>query len=53
MMTGEQYVESIRGINMEIWMFGERISSAADSPILRPSLNSIKATYDLDRKSVV
>jgi len=47
MMTGEQYVESIRGINMEIWMFGERISSAADSPILRPSLNSVKATYDL------
>ena len=28
-------------------MFGERISCSADNPILRPSLNSVKATYDL------
>ena len=50
MMTGEQYVESIRNMNMEIYMFGEKISSAVDSPILRPSLNSVKATYDLAEK---
>ena len=47
MMTGEQYVESIRKLNMEIYMFGKRIDCAADDPILRPSLNSVKATYDL------
>ncbi|MDR2668564.1 MAG: 4-hydroxyphenylacetate 3-hydroxylase family protein [Desulfovibrio sp.] len=47
MMTGDQYVESIRRMNMKIFMFGEQISSAADNPILRPSLNSVKATYDL------
>jgi 4-hydroxybutyryl-CoA dehydratase/vinylacetyl-CoA-Delta-isomerase len=47
MMTGEQYLESINRMNMEIYMFGERIKSAADSPLLRPSLNSVKATYDL------
>jgi len=47
MMTGEQYIESIRKMKMEIYMFGERIESAVDSPILRPSLNSVKATYDL------
>lgn len=47
MMTGEQYVESIKKLKMEIWMFGERIENAVDSPILRPSLNSVKATYDL------
>ena len=47
MMTGEQYVESIRKMKMEIYMFGERIESSADHPILRPSLNSVKATYDL------
>ena len=46
-MTGKQYVESIRKMNMEIYMFGEKISSAADHPMLRPSLNSVKATYDL------
>lgn len=47
MMTGEQYVESIKKMKMNIWMFGEKIESAVDSPILRPSLNSVKATYDL------
>ncbi|MGL6199708.1 MAG: 4-hydroxyphenylacetate 3-hydroxylase family protein [Lachnospiraceae bacterium] len=47
MMTGEQYVESIKKMKMNIWMFGEKIESAVDNPILRPSLNSVKATYDL------
>lgn len=47
MMTGEQYIESIRSMNMEIWMFGEKVESAVTNPILRPSLNSVKATYDL------
>jgi len=47
MMTGEQYIESIRPMKMDIWMFGEKIESAVTNPILRPSLNSVKATYDL------
>jgi len=47
LMTGEQYVESIRKVKMEIYMFGEKIECAADHPILRPSLNSVKATYEL------
>ncbi len=47
LMTGEQYVESIKKMNMQIYMFGEKVASAVDNPILRPSLNSVKATYDL------
>lgn len=47
LMTGEQYVESIRKMNMQIYMFGEKVESSVDNPILRPSLNSVKATYDL------
>ena len=47
MMTGDQFVESIKNINMKIFMFGEKIESAVTDPILRPSLNSVKATYDL------
>jgi 4-hydroxybutyryl-CoA dehydratase/vinylacetyl-CoA-Delta-isomerase len=46
-MTGEQYVESIRKMNMQIYMFGEKVENPVDNPILRPSLNSVKATYDL------
>jgi 4-hydroxybutyryl-CoA dehydratase/vinylacetyl-CoA-Delta-isomerase len=47
MMTGDQYIESIRKMNTEIYMFGERIEGPADHPVLRPSMNSVKATYDL------
>ena len=47
MMTGEQYVESIRKLNMGIYMFGEKVESAVGNPILQPSLNSVKATYEL------
>ncbi len=47
LMTGEQYIESIRKLNMEIYMFGKRVENPVDDPILRPSLNSVRMTYDL------
>lgn len=47
LMTGEQYIESIRKLNMEIYMFGKKIQNPVDDPILRPSLNSVRMTYDL------
>ena len=47
LMTGEQYIESIRKIKMEIYMFGKKIDNPVDDPILRPSLNSVRMTYDL------
>ena len=47
LMTGEQYIESIKKIKMEIYMFGEKYSNPTESPILRPSLNSVRMTYDL------
>ena len=47
MMTGEQYVESMRNMNLQVYMFGEKIENPVDHPILRSSLNSVKATYDL------
>lgn len=47
MMTGEQYVESMRKMNLQVYMFGKKIDNPVDDPILRPSLNSVKATYDL------
>ncbi len=50
LMTGEQYVESIRKIPMEVYLFGKRVESPVDDPILRPSLNSVRMTYDLAQK---
>ena len=47
LMTGDQYIESIRNIKMEVYMFGKKIESPVDDPILRPALNSVRMTYDL------
>ena len=47
LMTGEQYIESIRKMHMQVYMFGKRVESPVDDPILRPSLNSVRMTYDL------
>ena len=47
LMTGEQYLESLRKLHPRIYMFGKQIPCAADDPILRPSVNSVKMTYDL------
>lgn len=50
LMTGDQYVESIRKMKMKIYVLGEKVESSVTNPILRPSLNSVKATYDLAQR---
>ncbi|MBP3736754.1 MAG: 4-hydroxyphenylacetate 3-hydroxylase family protein [Lachnospiraceae bacterium] len=47
LMTGEQYIESIRNLHMKVYMFGKQIEDPTNDPILRPSLNSVRMTYDL------
>ena len=47
LMTGEQYIESIRAMKMNVYMFGKKVECPVDDPILRPSLNSVRMTYDL------
>ncbi len=50
LMTGEQYVESLRKLNLQVYMFGEKVENVVDNPILKPSMNSVKMTYDLAHK---
>ncbi|MEK6263288.1 MAG: 4-hydroxybutyryl-CoA dehydratase, partial [Clostridium sp.] len=47
LMTGEQYVESLRKLDLKVYMFGEKVENVVDNPIIRPSMNSVKMTYDL------
>ena len=50
LMTGEQYIDSIRKLNMQVYMFGRKIEHPVDDPILRPALNSVRMTYDLAQR---
>ena len=47
LMTGEEYIESIRALKLNVFMFGKRVENPVDDPILRPSLNAVRMTYDL------
>ncbi|MCI7678993.1 MAG: 4-hydroxybutyryl-CoA dehydratase, partial [Clostridiales bacterium] len=47
LMTGEQYIESLRRLKTRVYMFGEQVENWVDHPIIRPSINSVAMTYDL------
>ena len=47
LMTGEQYIESLRKLKTRVYMFGEKVENWVDHPIIRPSINSVAMTYEL------
>ncbi len=47
LMTGEQYIESLRKMKTRVYMFGEKVENWVDHPIIRPSINCVAVTYDL------
>lgn len=47
LMTGKEYLESLRSMNLQVYMFGKKVENPVDDPILRPSVNSVRMTYDL------
>lgn len=50
MMTREQYVESLRKLNLKVYFMGELIENPVDHPMIRPSMNSVAMTYELAEK---
>ncbi len=45
--TGAEYVQSLRGRNIKVYLFGELVKEPVDHPIIRPSINAVAETYDL------
>ena len=45
--TGDDYVESLRGRNLRVFLFGELVDEPVDHPMIRPSINAVAETYDL------
>ena len=50
MMTKDQYIESLRKMNLKVYLMGERIENPVDHPMIRPSMNSVAMTYELAEK---
>lgn len=45
--TREEYIQSLREMDIKVYMFGELVENPVDHPIIRPSLNSVAMTYEL------
>jgi 4-hydroxybutyryl-CoA dehydratase/vinylacetyl-CoA-Delta-isomerase len=47
LMNAAQYEESLRKLNLKVYMFGQRVTNVVDDPIIRPSMNAVAQTYEL------
>ena len=47
LMNAKEYEESLRKLNLQVYMFGKKIENVVDDPIIRPSMNAVAATYEL------
>ena len=47
MMNAKQYEESLRKLNLVVYMFGKRLQGVVDDPIIRPSMMAVAKTYEL------
>jgi len=45
--SGDEYIESLRGRDLIIYLFGELVKEPVDHPMIRPSINAVAETYDL------
>jgi 4-hydroxybutyryl-CoA dehydratase/vinylacetyl-CoA-Delta-isomerase len=45
--NGAEYIESLRGRDMKVYLFGELIKEPVDHPMIRPSINAVAETYDI------
>ena len=50
MMNAGEYEESLRKLDLNVYMFGRKIKNVVDDPIIRPSMNAVAATYEYAHK---
>ncbi len=45
--NGAEYIQSLRGRDLKIYLFGKEVKEPVDHPMIRPSINAVAETYDL------
>jgi 4-hydroxybutyryl-CoA dehydratase/vinylacetyl-CoA-Delta-isomerase len=45
--TAAEYIESLRGRKLRVYLFGELVEEPVDHPVIRPSINAVAETYAL------
>jgi 4-hydroxybutyryl-CoA dehydratase / vinylacetyl-CoA-Delta-isomerase len=47
LVTGQDYIASLRGRGLRVYFMGEKLEEPVDHPVVRPSVNAVARTYDL------
>jgi 4-hydroxybutyryl-CoA dehydratase/vinylacetyl-CoA-Delta-isomerase len=47
MKTGKEYEDSLRNLKLNVYLFGKKVENVVDNPMIRPSMNAVKLTYEL------
>lgn len=47
MKTAKEYIDSMRKLHPELYLFGEPITNRVDHPIIKPTMNCVAATYEM------
>ena len=45
--SGSEYIESLRGRKLRVYLMGELVAEPVDHPVIRPSINAVAETYEL------
>jgi 4-hydroxybutyryl-CoA dehydratase/vinylacetyl-CoA-Delta-isomerase len=45
--SADDYLASLRGRDLDLHLFGERVGEPVEHPMIRPSINALCATYQL------
>ena len=45
--TATDYLQTLRGRNLKVYLFGELVAEPLDHPLIRPSVNAVAETYEL------
>jgi 4-hydroxybutyryl-CoA dehydratase/vinylacetyl-CoA-Delta-isomerase len=46
-VSGEDYINSLRGRKLKVYLFGELVEDTVEHSMIRPSINAVAETYDL------
>lgn len=49
-VTSEDYINSLRGRKLKVYLFGELVEDIVEHPMIRPSINAVAETYDLAQR---
>ncbi len=46
-VSSEDYINSLRGRKLKVYLFGKLVEDTVEHPMIRPSINAVAETYDL------